>query len=618
MFAQEFELTRQEDSFQLYRAEAVAFPVGGENTLLYSRFRRNSMLLPRRTVNILLACRGFGTIDQHVERLREAFGDVSPTRETLCGILRDGAVSGFLVSASEIIARLSSLNTSRTPPSPITTIGIPTRNRPEILRRGLRSYIESAREYGRNTRFAVVDDSENMTAQLENQRVVSSLKKHYGVDLRYAGPGERARFAKRLAKKAGVPRSVVNFAILNAGPFRPSPGASRNALLLHSAGELLLQTDDDTVCKVADVPDSSPGLTLTSRPDPTQFWFFPDRDSAMNSVQFVQRDFLALHESLLGRDLASCISSIRSDGDWNIDTLGGDFLRRAEDGSGRILATSAGIVGDSGMRRTCFYLFYGKPSFTRLTESEQKYRAAMASQQVLRAVTRSTVSGGGHCSAGNLGLDNRRLLPPFMPLQKGEDTIFGKLLFGCFADAFVGFLPWALAHLSPGEARPDDRNERIYGDAHDFLSAIITSFHDSNGLLPQACCAESQLTRLGKYLVDLAAASASDFRETVRTIAWRSAASRLDRLEKHLKTQTPHVDYWENDLACLLNRYRKSLIEENYDAPSDLLTVDNDDKARRLFKELVSQFGYLLQYWPQMVAATVELRQSGDLLAPPG
>src|SRR5260370_6587434 len=98
-----------------------------------------------------------------------------------------------------------------------------------------------------------------------------------------------------------------------------------------------------------------------------------------------------------------------------------------------------GVVGDCDLASPLSWLVLEGNSRARLVRSEADYRAALASRQVLRGVTQPTLGSGGFCTALNLGLDNRRLLPPFFPVLVGHDAVFGALLRCC--QGYVGFLP---------------------------------------------------------------------------------------------------------------------------------------------------------------------------------
>ena len=74
---------------------------------------------------------------------------------------------------------------------------------------------------------------------------------------------------------------VIEFALFDPEGCGMTAGANRNALLLHSVGDMVLSVDDDTVCSVAESPRLRDGLALSSGANPTDFRFFPDREAAV-------------------------------------------------------------------------------------------------------------------------------------------------------------------------------------------------------------------------------------------------------------------------------------------------------------------------------------------------
>lgn len=605
------------DSTQLFRsAVAVTFAVGEDMQLLYSRLNRTSILLSRASAGFLLSCKSFATIEQHAERIRQALRGNSETVDRLKALLLKAIQSGMMVSASDISAHLSFLDSSSSSSGSITAIALPTRNRPKTLERAIRSYVENIREYGRSPRFVVADDSESRLVQSQNRTILGVLKRCYGAKISYAGIDERAAFVEKLARETDVPAAILRFAIMNSPGFLPSHGACRNSLLLDTIGELVLQTDDDTICKIGDPPQSSTKLAFTALPDPTQFWFFPDYESALNSVEFASRDFLGLHEQMLGKSLADCSSSF-SVKDWDIDAIDVDFICGMKGRDGHVRATFAGIVGDSGIGKSCFYLFCEEPSIKRLTVSEELYRAAMMSGQVLRTVTKPTVSVGGHCAGANVGLDNRTLLPPFMPVQRGEDTVFGKLLWGSFWTDYVGFIPSVIVHHSPNIrslSSPLLWNELTALMTNDIIGTVISLFYTQS--LRGYPGGGSGLEALGIYLTELGQMAPQDFQEVIRIALWQSIAPRLIRLEKHREKHAHKASYWAKDLERCLNAQRLALAEESFGTPVDLIPQDGTTGVPSL-QRLVLALGELLRYWPRIVEAAAHLSRRGEKLAQP-
>lgn len=146
------------------------------------------------------------------------------------------------------------------------------------------------------------------------REMLQSLKEHYGVRISYAGPAEKRAFAAALVEESDLRPDVVDFALFDTEQCGQPIGANRNALLLHTVGELAFSTDDDVVCEVARAPTMKDGLAFEYRGDFTKFWFFPDRRTTLSSVTRVEEDILAIHERLLGRSLGGCIAEFSQGG----------------------------------------------------------------------------------------------------------------------------------------------------------------------------------------------------------------------------------------------------------------------------------------------------------------
>src|SRR5205823_4963509 len=93
-------------------------------------------------------------------------------------------------------------------------------------------------------------------------------------EVRYAGQEQIERYARLITQRAGVDCDTVRFGLLGDAMCPITTGASRNALLLETAGTIALQMDDDTECVLSPAPEMYPGLAISSEEDPTQFWFF--------------------------------------------------------------------------------------------------------------------------------------------------------------------------------------------------------------------------------------------------------------------------------------------------------------------------------------------------------
>jgi len=307
----------------------------------------------------------------------------------------------------------------------ITSVGVVTRNRLPELVACLESYIENCRRHDRNPEFVVTDDSPGAQAQDQTRAALRTLEHHVGARIRYAGTRERSRFADALARELAVPLEIIRFALLGDDRCPLSTGANRNSLLLDTVDTLVLSVADDTRCRIALPPDVEDAVAWFSGYDPTEFWFFHDSGSAFASASAVDADVLRCHEALLGQPVAGV----------------GD-----PSASGRVAITLHGLAGDSGMASPRYYLGLAGASRERLVASLSAYRAAFRSREILRAVRRPTCTASPFCMTTFFGFDNRVLLPPFFPVQRNADGIFGLVLHKCIAGSRVAFLPSVLLH----------------------------------------------------------------------------------------------------------------------------------------------------------------------------
>ncbi len=466
--------------------------------------------------------------------------------------------------------------------------------------RCLESHIESGRRHGRAVEYAVIDDSPDPEMGRSNREMLRVLGERFAADVSYAGPEEKEQYVREMARR-GLPEPVLRFGLLNPDGFPVTTGGSRNALLLHAAGELLLQVDDDTLCRMAPPPQTRPGLAFSSRPDPTEFWFPADECAAAADGD----DLFSLHETLLGREPAGCA------GCADATEAGAGFLRKLDRVGGRVLVTAAGLAGHSGMGSSLYFLSLEGESRARLLSSEETYRRALLQHRVVRTVVRPTVCDAAFCMAMNLGLDNRRPLPPFLPVQRGQDGVFGALVHASCDDGFFGFLPGGVVHAPPnGPLAPLPAGER--GEGADDLwrgASGLRSGQVIQALLRSLPC-PADLPTLGRTLAEWGALPSADFQELLRLRLGGPRGRLAAHLTALLQRHRGRPDYWADDVRRVLAGLREAAARKDDAIPTDLNACFGGEAAER-FRRLVRRFGELLQWWPAVVEAARELRRRG-------
>jgi hypothetical protein len=251
----------------------------------------------------------------------------------------------------------------------------------------------------------------------------------------------------------------------------------------------------------------------------------------------------------------------------------------------------------------------------RLLQSESTYRSACASREVVRTVERATISDGTFCMTAFIGFDNRALLPPFFPVQRNDDGIWGVTLRRCLEDGYFGFLPWLLLH-APVEARafaPQAAWKSGVGSpSYDIVIALIESFEFGPG-----ASGGERLRALGKHLTELGTMALADFEEFARIQLWSRAITEISLLEQRLQLYGGAPDFWAGDVKKRLAVLRETLPEEGQIVARDLTAGRSVKEARELMQRLVLKFGRLLAWWPEIVEAAKRLRARGRRLAQP-
>jgi hypothetical protein len=476
--------------------------------------------------------------------------------------------------------------------------------------------MENCKRHRRNTDFVVVDDSEDRASREDAKQVLGLLKVEHDAQVAYAGYEEKKKYAEELAAEGGLSPDVVTFALFGVESCGHTIGANRNALLLHTVGDMVFSADDDTVCSVTASPEVvGDGLAFHSGVEPTDFWFFADREAALGSVTVQDEDILGMHERLLGKNLSECVETWGTSSTLNLDRADPQLVRELQSGRGKVLLTMSGLVGDSGMWSPMWLLTLTGNSFERLAKSKLAYDSAFTSREVMRVVNRTTISSGNFCMAYALGLDNRTLLPPFFPVYRNEDALFATTLRLCFERGYIGYVPWAVMHLTqPRSYTQADAWEKPFTHrVYDVVFACLQSFTFPAGLMGEA----ESLRALGRHFISLGNSNPTDFDEFVRVGLWQMKSTSIAILEEELNSRKAAPDFWSADVVKSIELLRRSLLDETHKPPRELLEGRSVDEARRLMKSLIYKFGQLLDCWPEMVASAGNLRARGVRLGTP-
>lgn len=617
-----------------FRAGAVEIhPLGDDRRLLVGVRSGRAVEGGDADAELLAGCRLFRTLEEHAAaaaRRQELQGarnlaakaprwvqtvlqqtertlPPDPRRvEPVTQRLQEFVEAGLLVSRASFVR-----DSGQAPPPsapPLQTVGFTTRNRPELLQRTIESWGRNAEAFGRPIEFTVIDDARDEAEGRATQQMLQQLAGQ-GVALRCASPADRDAYADALAAEAQTDPELVRFALRGRPECPISTGSARNCLLLDSAGDPYVLADDDGMAQLAACPEALPGLEVASRNDPTEFWFYRDREHRAATVELLDRDLLGEHERLLGHAAGDLIAVADASGALELSTMSVPFEGRLRVGGVRVRTSMAGVVGDSGIGATA-HLFTSLETRNRLTESEAVFEAAVRNRQSLRVPHRLTLSDGVVTMAGNLGLDATTLLPPFCPVQRNSDGLLGRTLQRCFPSSCKGYLNVAAVH-DPPQGRTQSLEDwwlQLQQVRFPEIAAVLIEDFEPG---PGAGSEAGLLQSLGRRLQQAAALPRAEFQGRIWGLLLRRESPRLLRDRSHESREMP--EFYVSLRMRQIETIREAIATPRYLEPRDL----PGEEPLALAQDVAGRFGALLEAWPRIWDAAVRLRARGRRLAQP-
>jgi hypothetical protein len=576
------------------------YPLGADRTVV-ALSRAAPIVLDGEWMRILRACRGFKSVSEHQAEIERSHPP-HPDRPSHLFLALNG-----LVGLGAMVSLESLLHSGRPEPekSPsIHTLVVPTCDHPELLERCIRSFAANATRFARPMEFVVADDARSVEARARTRECLGRLVRTERLAIRYGGFDEKRTFAEAVHRRSGVPLETVEFALLGHPSARETMGANRNALMLDTLGGCVLSADDDTVCDTSMHPDSRDGVVFLDDVDPSEVWFYSSRQAAVAAAKPVSVDFFGAHERLLGHRLGDVVRE-------PLASLAeaGHYLPRllARDG-GRVAVTYNSVVGDSGMYSGMNLLGATGSTRARLVRSEAEYRSAFTSREVARITAVSAVRRGPPSNGMFLGLDNRHPLPPFFPVCRNEDGVFGRALDMCFPDLCFGHAPVAALH-----APPEGRVYRQGATGQVRLSDVVLT--TMRTCLPSGAVLASGnwkaiLQMTGGQMAHVASSPRDVFACFVRDRLCAQASSLVGHYEWLIQQHGGLPTFWVADLRSRIETLRAALTRDDYYVPVDL-EEDVASQTLERTQQLIKAWGELLLSWPAIVETASLLKARG-------
>jgi len=585
-------------------AELVAFAdceligINPQMMLVINRQNGNQQMLAPQVVEGLTSCTTFRTIAEHAKHLATTRPELKGQEAMARQALEQLDAAGILLRASTIRERLNE-PAERTPPP--TRAFIITCDRPEAVKRLLDSMLRAANLTRQDALF-LVDDSRDPANREANREAVATFNLTSARDMYYLGAEAQASLMQGLIDALPKHESGIRFLIdAERWTGRKTYGRARSLCLLMSVGYRAIVMDDDTLCQAVLPPVTDEGIGISGGGG-RKAAFYPDRETLMRSARPAEFDPLTGHASVLGRPLSQAISTLAGAAIDN-ETLRGcnAAMTNVLRADSPILVTQCGAWGDPGTGSAHWALSLDEDSVDRLVTAPQGMAAALENRVSWLGASRPQITKMASMSQVT-GLDNSALLPPYFPVFRGEDQLFGAMVEAMFHHGAVVDFPWAVPHLPLEERRDRGLREPIAGAGGISLFARYLTEHID---YKDATDPAQRLRHLAQDARRMANRSDDDLLLDYRTELARGHSDQLRMLNQQLqRSRDLPSGNWQGYLQRGMEEMQQVLV--NPRSPTQLKGVPEGTSEA----EVLEEFRELARGWADALDGWVDLREA--------
>jgi hypothetical protein len=568
----------------------VSFQFGPGHGLVYSA-QTGPVPLDINVLRVFTACQGVQRLEEHVRSVVAA--DRSLEEAMVRRAINRLVAAGLLQPTDR--PRQAATGPGQSP-STIDTVAIITADRAGALAMCLASLVRQLQVYGHRPQVIVVDGSQSPACRAANRRTVAAVARSWGHSIQLFG---REQMIDTIAASGTLGRSLAAFALA------PAAGGLRNVVLALTLDQHVLFVDDDVDCDAwVATGHADAGVRVVGHTEQRTSAFHTDRAAALFGLSDRPGDLVGAHQHLLGRTLGAVVA----DGEAGTDCEMACAHQTDAVATGRPMTTMmtfAGLAGDSGMAYPDRLLFATGRLRRDLSADEASYTRAMRYREGRRIADGPILTHDAGCMAYCMGLVNSRDLPPFSPVGRNQDGLFGAMVGVAMPDAICGHLPVGIRHRS--DRGPEYSHRQPYPSARGttLSGALIAMLRDTISL-GWPVDAETRLKRMTQTLADLGSLTTADFREAVSRSVLNVRCRELAYIARCTSPASDLPKYWQRDLHA----YQKVLLE-SITATGFCAAIEYaGDSADRSFAEMrgfVGRFAALLEAWPEIRRACAGL-----------
>ena len=584
-----------------------AYPLSGGKMLLHNTRNGKRTTVTPALYASLLHCSQFKTMEEHVASIIESNPGMQGQQADIMKVLQLMLDSGIMVSAKDTCDRLKQKDevAAEKTDAGEPVVAIITWERPQALERLLESIAKNCETRKLHSLY-VIDDSRKAENITQNQALVETFANRIKTPLHYFGQNEQRSLINALTSRLPEHKRAIHFLVdQSKWQSQWTAGLSRNLALLVSSGHLLVMMDDDSVCDVYDPPHPKPNITYSG--GPREAAFYGSQEDWKSQHQPLNPDPINRHMQCLGLPFSQALESLGENhlkpaGFTNATALDVSELLPASP----VLTTECGSVGCPGTASNTWLPDMAKDSLKRMLASGEKTTNALTSRKVWSGRNQPNFAPRSNMSQIT-GFDNRQLLPPYLPILRGEDRLFGFMLDFIFPTAVNLDYAWAIPH-SPIPERSWRDKDLDFRPADSFPVFFFDKVLEYKSIC-KSVSATDRLSALSAWFNDMATTSDHTLTNMYRDARLRADSERLQKLDSLLSTAESTPVDWQNYLrngVRQLNIDLDRVSREDFSVKGLPADLESDDLII-YWKDVWRGFAEALSAWPEIQAAASEV-----------
>ena len=559
--------------------------------LLLDKFSDAQLLVAAPVAEAMQNCRNFRTLEQHAKSLTSTIPELAGQHADVMNVLAMLKDAGLLVSAEKICQKM---NAEVEPPMDLapTRVFVITCDRPEAIDRLLTSMLRAS-NLTRHQALFLIDDSRDANNAALNREAVEQFNLTSPRDMQYFGAEEAKRFTDALIEDNPTQEDAIRFLVdRERWKSEKSYGLARNYCLLLSVGCRAIVMDDDFICATMASPHKTDGLAFVTADRDVDFYRNPEDLLARSTP--LEFDPLSCHAQCLGLNMGQAIRKLGKNEVTPADLNGaGSSYLNLWGPESRVLVTQNGTLGDTGSRKNDWIYFVQSKAAKRLMDFPGGLTGALTSGNYWMGNPCPSFTKMSVMSQVT-GLDNTQLLPPYFPVFRGEDYLFGAMTEYLHPHAAVLNYDWCVPHL-PVDQRQYDADPKPK-DGKDLFS--LPKYVTDHTVYQAGVSPEARLDSLAALTRELSQTDSLDLILLLRKDVAESQSRELAIISARLQDgmiRSPEWQGWLEESAKKINQSMQvpAQIKDNPALPGELST----DEVLNAFKTYAASFAESLQQW---------------------